>query len=282
MTERTSGPPSETETESGSHRILVALDVSMQGATVLEAAAMLAARRGAELVGLFIEDVNLIHLSELPFARELDRTSGAERALDSSRVARALHRQAEQMRLALNRAAELRHVRCSLRVVRGQYVSEALSAASGPDVVFVSGSEWFGLQAPARAPRGGTGQARARVTSRFRPVVAVFDGSAEAARALAMAAEIAQHGERELVVLLPPDAPAAQQELTAKAQALLGAYGPVTRFRTLAGLDVPALMHAVRQEGCSLLLLQRHQARSDTEAFQTLLNRIGCPVALVP
>ena len=51
-------------------RILIALDPSRRGQSALQAAAHLAAGTGAELAGLFVEDINLLRMAGLPFARE--------------------------------------------------------------------------------------------------------------------------------------------------------------------------------------------------------------------
>ena len=55
-------------------RILVALDESEDHQRVLQSAAEVAARLKAELRGLFVEDVNLLRLAELPCAREVHQT----------------------------------------------------------------------------------------------------------------------------------------------------------------------------------------------------------------
>ena len=64
-------------------RILVALDASRHSLAALEAAAELAARLKAELVGLFVEDIDLLRLAGLPFAREIRYPSAIIQQLDS-------------------------------------------------------------------------------------------------------------------------------------------------------------------------------------------------------
>ena len=63
-------------------RILVALDASTHSLAALETAAGLAARLEAELVGLFVEDINLLRAAELPFARETSFYSSSLRPLE--------------------------------------------------------------------------------------------------------------------------------------------------------------------------------------------------------
>ena len=53
----------ERELEPTIRRILVALDASPHSQAALQAASELAAALKAELVGIFVEDVNLLHLA---------------------------------------------------------------------------------------------------------------------------------------------------------------------------------------------------------------------------
>ena len=82
-------------------QIVVALDASPSSLVLLEAAAELAARFHTELVGLFIEDANLIHLAGSPFLREVSRFSGTARQLGLEQLERQLRAQASQMRRVL-------------------------------------------------------------------------------------------------------------------------------------------------------------------------------------
>ncbi|MGB7837261.1 MAG: universal stress protein, partial [Terrimicrobiaceae bacterium] len=56
-------------------RILVALDASAHSRAALEAACELALGLDAELSGLFVEDINLLRLAQLPFASEISYPS---------------------------------------------------------------------------------------------------------------------------------------------------------------------------------------------------------------
>ena len=71
----------EHEREPTIRRILVALDASRHSLAALEAASELAEALKAELVGIFVEDVNLLYLAGLPFAREVRYLSGVDRPL---------------------------------------------------------------------------------------------------------------------------------------------------------------------------------------------------------
>jgi hypothetical protein len=96
----------------------------------LEAAARVAGRIGAELIGLFVEDVELLRFAALPFAEEIGAASAARRRLDAEALERALRVRAAEAERALAAAAASVAVPWSFRVVRGFAAAELLAAAS--------------------------------------------------------------------------------------------------------------------------------------------------------
>lgn len=110
-------------------RILVALDASTDSVAALKTAASLAASLQAELVGLFVEDINLLRLAGLPFASEVQRVTGTGRVLDEAGMERDLQLQASQARRALANAAADAEATWTFRVVRGVVTTEILAAA---------------------------------------------------------------------------------------------------------------------------------------------------------
>ena len=133
----------ERELEPTIRRILVALDASPHSQAALEAASELADVLKAELVGIFVEDVNLLHLAGLPFAREVGYPSGTDRPLDSPSMERELRIQAEQVRQTLAGVAVRRQIRWSFRVVRGQVATELLIAAQEADLLALGRASWL-------------------------------------------------------------------------------------------------------------------------------------------
>lgn len=116
-------------------RILVALDASAASLAALESAAALAARFEAELLGLFVEDINLLRLAGLPFARELSYVQGLARRLEAPDVERAMRVRARLAQEAFARVVTRLSLRSSFRVVRGQVVAELLRAATQADLI---------------------------------------------------------------------------------------------------------------------------------------------------
>ena len=188
----------ERELEPTIRRILVALDASPHSQAALEAASELADVLKAELVGIFVEDVNLLRLAGLPFAREVGYPSGTDRPLDSASMEREIRIQAEQARQTLASVAVRRQIRWSFRVVRGQVATELLSAAQEADLLVLGRASW----ALTRQVRLGATAAwlwlrrRAQccccnMATICQPVQLVYDESPAARQALATAAQLA-------------------------------------------------------------------------------------------
>jgi hypothetical protein len=112
-------------------RIVIELAPGLPARESLEAAAALADRVGAELVGLFVEDTELLRFAALPFALEIGFASAQRRRLDVTAVERSFLADAAEAQRALARAAERGAIRWSFRVARGLAMRELLAAAMG-------------------------------------------------------------------------------------------------------------------------------------------------------
>ncbi len=269
-------------------RILVALDASTHSLAALAAAADLAAAMEAELEGLFVEDINLVRLAGLPFAREVRHTASLE-ALDSLTMERALKAQAAQARQALAAAAGRAQVHWSFRVVRGHVAQEVLAAASQVDLVTL------GKQGRSRSPGARLGSTALRVASGAlgalllvehgeplrQPVLVVYDGSEGTERALEAAARLAKAGGTQLAVLLVAEAQDAAKRLEQKAAHLIEAWDVHLRFHALHEADVHSLFRAVQSEGSGLVVLSARSTVLSEETVRKLLDRLRNPVLLV-
>lgn len=270
------------------HRVLVALDASPHSRAALKAAAELAADLHAELLGMFIEDINLLRLAQLPCAREVAYATGGVRAVDSQRLERALRTQAVQLEHMLATVAQGRNVQWSFRVSRGHVAQELLAAAEEGDVLVLGR---VGTSIVQRARLGSTAQtviASARHTVVFLehgvelgvPVLVLFDGSEGAMRAMATAARLTGGDDHKLVVLLVGDDRDTQQRLRQQASSWLTVEGHGARFCPLA-LGAISLVNTVRREGGKVLVLAADHAFAKEKTLVDLMRRVRCPVVLV-
>lgn len=120
-------------------RILVVLDASEGNLQALDAAVQLAAREHAELIGMFLVDVNLIRMTELPFVREIRFPSATESRMDLLRLERELKVRTEKLLKTFADLADHARVRWSFRSVRGHITTELVSAASTANFLLLAG-----------------------------------------------------------------------------------------------------------------------------------------------
>jgi len=278
---------SKQDEERTIRRILVALDASRHSLAALEAAAELAAILEAELLGLFVEDANLLRLAGLPVAREVRYPFAMPARMDRTRMERALRAQAAQARQALAAASERRHVEWSFRVVRGEVTPEVLSAALEADLLTLGKASRPLTQ---RARMGSTARAAAEEAPCCvlmlqhdveiqPPVLAAYDGTPTARKALTMAAHLARRQEGALTVLILADTADEAQRLRVEAADTLGRQRPPVHYRRLAAANSTTLAQEVWSEGGGVLVLSGTILAQ--EALDKLLDTVGCPVLLV-
>ena len=191
-------------------RILVALDASAHSRAALEAAAQLAERLNAELLGVFVQDLELLQLAQLPFAREVGLTSAGRRRIDPQSMELALRAQAETARSAFDSIARSHHVHSSFRIARGNVIRELVAASAEVDLVALgaAGHMEFAGRRVGSTVRGICAGARCSVlieqhTKRAgASVLLLYEDSPGADAALARAEQLAATNDAELVIVL--------------------------------------------------------------------------------
>lgn len=285
-----SGREGEGEVEEPQiQRIVVALDASPQSAILLEAAARLAQSLQVELVGLFVEDANLLRLSELPFAQEIGSFSTARRSLGAMYLERQLRSQAMQLQRMLVRTAARFEVPCSFQVVRGPIAAELRKAAAETDL-FVLGRS--GRTHRGHFPLGSTTRALIVEAPRLtlvlhqpaqwrQPILVAYDGSAAAQRALYLAARLTQDRDVPLVVVLIGDEPHAAEELRHAVANWLHNRGLRARYQWLARANIARMVNLVMMEQGGAFVLPVTGMKLQEAALLSVLDELQCPVLLV-
>lgn len=286
---------SQEERELVIKRILVALDTSSHSLAAMQAAVQLAAHLKAELLGVFVEDIDLLRLAGLPFAQEIHYPSGATRQMESQRLEQDLRGQAAQARRALAEAAEQARLSWSFRVVRGQVTAELLTAAAEVDLLSLGVAS---RPLSRRIRLGSTARTVATSAPGFvlllqhgeridLPVLVTYDGSAAAKRALMMAVRLVEtiKGSRPpaLTVLIVNHVqiPEKAQQLEREAESLLQSYNLQADYRSLPNANILGLVQTVQTLRGGLLVLGGESQLVQAETIQTLLDQLGCPVLLV-
>jgi nucleotide-binding universal stress UspA family protein len=243
-------------------RILVALDGSPESRTTLAAAARLGTTTGAELHGLFVEDVDLLRLAGLPFAREAGVSSGEFRALETADIERRFRVSAEKARASLHEAAQAAALRSSFRVARGRVLPELLAAAAAADVVATGKRRGLG---PAGRRLGTT--ARGLIAQVLSPVLVGGAGSSFAGPTV--------------VVCETPEVPREALGFATLLSRAYGAEGNSVRVRALLSIspeDVKALPEIAI---AGIVVLVRPEGPAGHELLVALAESAKCPVFVI-
>ncbi len=279
----------EQERELAIRRILVALDASAHSLAALEAAAALAASMEAEVLGLFVEDINLLQLAGLPFVRVVNFSSTTGRPIDSPSMEQELRLQAARAQRALATIAEHRRIRWSFRVVRGEVTTEVLTAALEADLLILGK-----LSHPLtrRSRLGSTARAvlvhaprpvllLQQGASIGQPVLVVYDGSSGAKQALAVATRLVQTISGKLIVLLLAETAENAQTLEGEVTEKLQRDRIQVRCHRIEPADLQKLIQVVHLERGGLLVLYRETPFWQEEDMQKLLAELQCPILVV-
>ncbi len=270
-------------------RIVVAADSSDQSHAALEAAAALAARLDAEIEGLFVEDIDLVHLAELPFGREVHPISGETRVFDKQAIETQLRAEAAGARRALKAVAERARVRSTFRVVRGRVTTEVITAANEGDLLIL------GVHSRSVGPRprpGATAIAAARGAPRSvlllrrgdritGKALVAYDGSDGAELALAAAAWLAGVAGGKLTALLVAESSAEADRLQTRVGERLESTGLTPNFLRAPRLELDEMCRLSQESGSDVLVLNADNPVLADDAHGRLLEQIRCPVLLV-
>jgi hypothetical protein len=231
-------------------RIVVKLDSGASGLPALQVAVRLAAALGAELEGVFVEDINLVRLASLPFSREVRALSLGEQAISAEGMQRELRVLARQAEQALAQAAAASGVSCSFRVWRGHTGVEHFSASFEADILSL------GAGGLSSAYHGALPLLSARVPGRVVSVETInvlFGDSPRSCKALAAACHLAGTLNAAIRVLLPPPADVAG-DLQRLAAEVLAAHGRQAGFVRLGEISPTALAERIGRSAANVLI----------------------------
>jgi nucleotide-binding universal stress UspA family protein len=268
-------------------RVVLALDPSADYVAAVREAAALAARLGAELSAVFVEDRALLGAAAHPFVRCFSAGAVRWREFGVADMEGAYRALAEKARHATEMAARSRRLHWSFEIVRGEIETSALEAAGETDLV-VLGAGMDRLRASAaRTKLAWRRMARTRrsvlilrpeeiVTPR---IVVLYDGTDGAGRALQAARHLGDPGNLR-VVLVAKDEVAARR-LENQARELLGDAASEAEFISLPGLGAEGLRRFAARIGAGLLVLADDSEMLGEEAAARELEQCPCRVLVM-
>lgn len=276
------------------HRILVALDASPHSMAALQQAAEMAARLRAELIGLFVEDINLFRVAELDVAREFRRVQSEWVASPGlGEMESELRALASQARRAFEDVGRRSGVPHRFRITRGQVTHELIAAAEDADLLILGWASRspFGLPVSGRR-LGATARSVARGARRsvlllrsgarfVRPAMVVYDGTISSARALSAALGMTDGGHELLNVLVVGNDVATTRQRQTKVRAWLRRRRVQSSIGTMVEPTPARIAALLQQSGCLTLVVHADSPLLSGQAGETLLDAVECPVLIV-
>ena len=269
-------------------RITVAIDCSPHSRASLSAAAEIAGLLQAELLGIFVEDINLIRMAELPFSQEIHLHTARSEPLDSLKLERLLKLQAKEAHELFIQTAERLGIPHTFRKLRGLVPAEVLAAALETDLLAMGKS---GRTPVCRRGLGSTARKAIReaktnillTRSGFTadsPLLVIYDGSPGAQRALETAVGLAR---REIVlhVFLVGNNAQKQAILQDEAEMIIDGRIAKKEFHMAPWTDSRMLVQCIHMTEPGLLVLSDSTEAISPETVYTLIDATDYPVLLV-
>lgn len=272
-------------------RILVALDASQHSLAALEMAASMAELLHAELMGVFVEDINLLRVAQLPFVQEVRYPMARLREIDEARMTQQLRALAAQAERELSEIAAKRHVRWSFRIARGSVAAELLAASLQAEADMLALGR-FGRSLVPQTLLGSTArvavkQAKGPVllmragVDLEQPLLLIYDGTAAARRALVLASLlVGKNGRLRMLIWAEDDDTAQQYRQDVDTQLHEHDETIEVSYRRLHP-QAERLVEVVEQSDFGLLLVGGTDSQLPPALVESLLEELDIPIMIV-
>lgn len=267
-------------------RILIALDASPASQAALELAAELAVRYQAELIGVYVEDINLIRSAELPITQEVGYYSGSSHDIDTPHLERELRAHARRVEQLLASIARKGNLRWSFQRARGVIPGELITAAAGTDLIILGKTGWSGgnkIGSTAREVAVSSPIQSLILLKRVRPgspTLVLYDGSPAGRKALAAARRISRP-QGKLIILILAETKVKAEELQEEVQSAFENIELQLEFRWVTDLRADLLSYLARISSCDVVVLPIKREQFEPEKLIAMLNEAECAVLLV-
>nr|WP_228141605.1 universal stress protein [Marinobacter sp. X15-166B] len=281
----------QSKTPVAAGRVLILLDGSRLSLAALEAAAEIAAARQAEVVGIFVEESNLLRAAGFGFAREVGGSSGLARPLEAATLEARLQALANQVRHRLQQTMAPRGLTQTLKLCRGRVAEEVLNLMRPEDLVVLGRVGWSGIPGTRmgstarvllrQAPGDVLLWTECRPRHQNRVVVLLNHGQGANHRAVRVGAELARRSNQPLSVLIRTP-PGDDQAVVADILTYLQREGMVARVKQIPVASAGAAVRALQAEGATQLVVSRTSNLLADQGMETLLSALNLPMTVTP
>ena len=251
---------------SGISRILLDVGSCDTDDELMKSAINLASRLQAELCGLFVEDIDLLHVANLPFTREISIFSAQAREFDESSVVRHLQIEAEKLRLQIEALAKVASVNWTFRIARGSRFDTILAEVTNFELLILM---------PDRQPYLRRSQPASAESNK--PLILFFDDTPQSKRGIQVIRSLASNGFHGNIILLSTDE-AAESKVCKQLQH----EGYHVKEEQLTDGNIDSVIAYSKRVTPGLLVLPlEEQLIGQPEKIKELLNILSCPLILV-
>jgi len=258
-------------------RIVIVMDSNAESLARLRRVASLAADLKAELSGLFVEDVNLLRMSELP-GHEIGLTSGASIPTSRSDMEQQLRLRANAARREVERVALAHRLTWTFEVRRSGPLDALREAIRTTDLVCSALAQELTAVPSARPSPSPAYAARIKVKSS--PILVLFEGGDHGWRVLDIAMRAAEITKAPLEVLVPVQSDAAGEQTIDAVKQYLPDAGSSVWARHLAAGEKDLLDTVAKLRG-RLLIVDAAGPAIEDERLAPLLAAANCEVLMV-
>jgi len=245
-------------------KILLAMDSASQNLAARKFALALASRLKAELVGLFVEDENLLQSTQYPFSSEIVSGSALERKVDYSNMERSLRAWSTQTQNQLSIQAQQANIKCSFRTYRRRTTETLLDQSESASLVIFSGLRISRFQT---RPRSHT-------------AYILVDDNTNLENSLTILSQLKNEGISE-IVFINSGKEQSEAKIEPAAQALLNS-GIQTHIKTIDKNLPQLLANVLRNQPAAVVIIPAtHSVYLETKSFRELQNYLSCPVLVV-
>jgi hypothetical protein len=256
--------------EQRTRRIAVLFGGGTSDASVASVLPSLLQESSTDITGLFLEDLRILRLAELPFTTELCRVSMVRRPLTIGELERQMRVQALRAETIVRRIAEQAGLPWSFRKHRGR-LGTVLAEARDVDLLLLGAARFAVASAEFRAP---TRRAESK-----RPIAVLFDEAGSGQRAVAAGIELAKKTGRGLIVFLAAEEAESPADLGRRIRESMGPEQGIVQIVVSTPPD--AVLAAVRRAAPSLLIVGADEAGFEESRLAALQRELRCPTLVV-
>lgn len=253
-------------TEDKVAKILLALDITSQDLAARDFALSLAGRLQAELIGLLVEDEDLLASAQYPFASEINASSASERKLEYADMERSLRAWTTQTQQQLLKKAQEEKIKCSFRMLRGRKTQIFLEQSEAPSLLVFSGLR-TSFYLTQRKPH---------------TVYLLVDDNSNLEHSLLIIRQLIGEGINDVVIINNGSEKSRDKISTAIDQITkLHAHAQVKELKL--DTDIPQQLSVVtrKQSAVVILVPASHQICQQLPVFKEMQNYVSCPVVVV-